>query len=145
MSDEKIFLESGKRVRTLRGALTQADFAERLGVNRKTVERWEAGERLPDGQSLLALMSVFSADVNYILKGERSSTAPALTADEREMLALFKSATLTGKAAAIGALQGAAGASHTSKIHIAGGAHHGQIADVIHNTTTRTPARPRRS
>lgn len=66
---------------------------------------------------------------------------PALSADEQEMLALFRTASLTGKAAAIGALQGAAGATHTSKIHIAGNAS-GQIADVIHNTHAPV-ARPR--
>jgi DNA-binding transcriptional regulator YiaG len=33
----------GQRVRELRGDASQANFAERLGVDRKTVGRWEAG------------------------------------------------------------------------------------------------------
>jgi transcriptional regulator with XRE-family HTH domain len=70
MGHEKIFVDAGRRIAELRGALTQAAFAERLGVDRKTVVRWEAGERLPDGASLLALAREFRADVNYILTGQ---------------------------------------------------------------------------
>lgn len=64
------FEAAGNRIAELRGSMTQAEFATRLGVDRKTVVRWEAGERLPDGASLLALMTEFGADVNYILTGQ---------------------------------------------------------------------------
>lgn len=129
--------------------LNQTELAELAGVQKGAQVNYESGKRAPDTNYMTAILAA-GADVNYILTGQRSSAAaapaPALTPDEREMLALFKSATLTGKAAAIGALQGAAGAGNAPKIHIAGGAHHGQIADVIHNT--HAPAarpRPRRS
>lgn len=45
------------------------EFATRLGVDHKSVSGWEAGKRLPDGSSLLALAEQFAADVNYILTG----------------------------------------------------------------------------
>ena len=93
MSDEKEFADAGSRIRALRGAATQGEFAQRLGVNRKTIERWEAGERLPDGQSLLALMTVCGADVNYILTGQRAggmsqsmSMGPQLRPDQAALL-----------------------------------------------------------
>jgi transcriptional regulator with XRE-family HTH domain len=70
--DEKI-VAIGQRIREVRGRLTQAEFATRLGVDRKTVTRWEAGERMPDGASLLALLSEFDADIQEILTGERHS------------------------------------------------------------------------
>lgn len=92
---EKKFVTAGRRIAELRGELTQAEFAERLGVDRKTVVRWEAGERLPDGASLFALMTEFGADVNYILKGERGAGAiapEALTAGERVMLDNYRHA-----------------------------------------------------
>lgn len=86
------------RIRALRGAATQSDFAGRLGVNRKTVERWEAGERLPDGQSLLALMNVCGADVNYILTGQGSQPTPsALPARQRALLANYEATDEAGK------------------------------------------------
>lgn len=89
MSDGKEFVDAGLRIRALRGVATQGEFAERLGVNRKTVERWEAGERLPDGQSLLALMTVCGADVNYILTGQRSQPVPATAALRPDQAALL--------------------------------------------------------
>ncbi len=124
--------------------LSQEKFGALGGVLKRAQINYEKGERNPDSAYLSAIAAA-GVDVLYVLTGQRSGSVPAptLTADEREMLALFRSATLTGKAAAIGALQGAAGI-HAPKIHIAGGAH-GQIADVIHNTTTRAPARARRS
>lgn len=69
MSEEKKYVEAGSRIAKVRGELSQADFAARVGVDRKTVVRWEAGERLPDGGSLLRLRAEFNADVNYILTG----------------------------------------------------------------------------
>ncbi len=82
MSDAEIFLETGARIRELRGGISQAEFAERLGVDRKTVVRWEAGERLPDGKSLLALMQVFGASASYLLDGHEGGAQLADAAEQ---------------------------------------------------------------
>ncbi len=119
MSDAKEFLEAGLRIRALRGGETQNEFATRLGVNRKTVERWESGERLPDGQSLLALMTVCGADVNFLLTGVRSGGAGlALSAEEQTLLSYFRDASRDVRRAALGALLGAtsSGSSSGAKI-----------------------------
>lgn len=99
----------GRRIESLRGKLSQADFAAKLGVDRKTVGTWERGERLPDTRALLGLWSEFDADPAWVLTG--NGFAPTTTEDERELLALYRSAPLTGKMAAVGALQGAVSAS----------------------------------
>lgn len=98
----------GRRIESLRGALSQADFAGRLSVDRKTIGTWERGERLPDTRALLGLWLEFDADPAWVLTG--GGFAPTTSSDERELLALYRSAPLTGKMAAIGALQGATGA-----------------------------------
>lgn len=95
---------TGARIRQLRGTLTQADFASRLGVDRKSVAGWEAGKRLPDGESLLKLMKEFGADLNYILAGQVSTHEPPLRPELRELVEMYEAAPLEGKAAAIGAL-----------------------------------------
>ncbi|MBS0476494.1 MAG: helix-turn-helix domain-containing protein [Proteobacteria bacterium] len=101
----------GQRVRSVRGERGVGEFADSLGVNRKTVTRWEADEALPDGASLLALHERFGANPGWLLTGAgQAPTNETLSADERELLALFRAAPLAVKAAAIGALQGAAGA-----------------------------------
>ncbi len=69
MEHDQIFFDVGARIRQLRGALGQSEFAERLGVDRKSVAGWEAGKRLPDGKSLLALMQVFGGSASYLLTG----------------------------------------------------------------------------
>ncbi|HQR97597.1 MULTISPECIES: helix-turn-helix transcriptional regulator [unclassified Polaromonas] len=99
MSHDEIFFEAGQRIAELRGDLTQAAFAERLGVDRKTVVGWEAGKRLPDGSSLLALARQFGADVNYILTGRAEVAAGALQPRERALLDNYKHSGKEGQRA----------------------------------------------
>lgn len=80
-------------------------------MNRKTVERWESGERLPDGQSLLALMKECGADVNYILTGKAEHRV--LTSEELTMLEYFRDAKKEVRLAAMGALIGGAAQSQS--------------------------------
>lgn len=99
MPHQEIFFETGLRIAELRGELTQAAFAERLGVDRKTVVGWEAGKRLPDGSSLLALVVEFGADVNYILTGERSGETITLQPREKALLDNYKHSGKEGRRA----------------------------------------------
>ncbi len=94
---EEIFFEVGARIAALRGAMKQSEFAERLGVNRQTVGRWEAGERLPDGTGLLKMREEFGASVDFILTGHAGGAAPALRPDEEELLANYRMANSDGR------------------------------------------------
>lgn len=69
MSHELPFVEVGRRITKLRGEMTQVEFAQRLGVDRKSVAGWEAGKRLPDGASLMRLVDEFGVNLNFILTG----------------------------------------------------------------------------
>lgn len=86
------FFEVGRRIAEVRGGLSQAEFAGRLGVDRKSVNRWEAGERLPDGQSLLKLLTEFGVDLNYILTGQGTSELAALNAIEAALIDNYRHA-----------------------------------------------------
>lgn len=118
----------GKRLKEERERLgfNQTDFAAVGGVGRKSQFNYEDDERKADSAYLAAIAAV-GADVRYIITGERDGPAPeTLTADERELLALFRAASLSVKAAAIGALQGGTGsaAGHSvrgSRNNVAGG------------------------
>jgi transcriptional regulator with XRE-family HTH domain len=107
---------------------TQDEFAAVAGVTRNPYGVWEKGATAPDAKQLSALAGI-GADVQYIVTGIRSDVA--LAPDERELLALYRAAPLTGKAAAVGALQGVlSGASQSGglrDIKIKGGAGH-QVA-----------------
>ena len=116
----------GHRIESLRGKLSQADFAAKLGVDRKTVGTWERGERLPDTRALLGLWSEFDADPAWVLTGK--GFAPTTTEDERELLALYRSASLVGKMSAVGALQGAKDAATTQAKQVFHGDVNGGVA-----------------
>lgn len=89
---EEIFFDVGARIAALRGAMKQSEFGERLDVNRQTVSRWEAGERLPDGSSLLRMHEVFGADITYLITGQSGGVAPALRPDEEALLEHYRAA-----------------------------------------------------
>lgn len=88
--------------------LTIQEVAEASGAKKNTVIDWQKDISSPPAAKLAALVET-GVDVLYVLTGQRS--AQALSADEQELLALFRAASLAGKAAAIGALQGVAGAA----------------------------------
>lgn len=97
MSEHEIFLDVGERITKLRGKLTQAGFAQRLGVSRSSVEGWEAGKRLPDGSSLLRMREAFGADINVLLTGQAGGVAPNNRPDEEELLANYRQANSDGR------------------------------------------------
>lgn len=110
----QLFSERLKDDRVQRG-LTQDQMALAIKMSKRSYCAYEAGETSPSAKLLEALASMGS-DVGYLLTGQRTGgVKPTLTADEEELLALFRAAPLAVKAAAIGALHGAAAAPGAAK------------------------------
>ena len=110
MPKDKNFFLGHKRLAEERARFfaTQQDAADYFGVSRVTWGQCERGNATPSGEVLAGLAQI-GADVLYILTGQRSTAEGSqINADEQELLALFRAAPLAVKAAAIGALQGAA-------------------------------------
>ncbi len=97
MTIDNPYPDVGRRIAQARGARTQADFAAQIGVDRKTVVRWEQGERLPDGASLLAMWQQFQLDPGWLISG--AGEAPQMTGSERHLLAQYRQASAQGKRA----------------------------------------------
>ena len=55
-------------LRKLHGGITQEKLAERMGVSRQTVSKWETGEAYPELDKLLELSSLFSCTLDALLK-----------------------------------------------------------------------------
>ena len=53
--------------------LTQEQLAEKVGVARRTVSRWETGFNMPDLDVLIELADLYGVDLREILSGERKS------------------------------------------------------------------------
>lgn len=71
-------MDLGKRLQELRRekGLSQEALAERLGVTRQAVSKWETGESLPDVYRLAQLSELFGVTTDYLIKGVPPETAP---------------------------------------------------------------------
>lgn len=84
--------------------LSQEELAERLGVSRQAVSRWEAGSTQPDAFNLLQLSKLFGVTADYLLNDDCQSeqNVPAGTSTENSAKAKTKK-LLAAAAAAFGA------------------------------------------
>ena len=53
-----------------KSGLAQEELAERLGVARQSVSKWETGKAMPDSYIMLELCSILEISVNDLLSGE---------------------------------------------------------------------------
>ena len=75
----KTFSEKLLEVRRREG-LSQEQLADRLGVTRQSVSKWESGAAVPELGKLIALSEMFGVSVDYLVKDrmeEPESPAPA--------------------------------------------------------------------
>ena len=49
--------------------VTQDYVAEKLGVNRSTVSKWETGEFLPSTENLIKLAALYNCTIDELLEG----------------------------------------------------------------------------
>ena len=127
----------GTRLRDERERLgmNQDAFAAAGGTKKRALINYEQDERCPDGNFFSAVAMV-GADVLYILTGQRNQST--LTADEQQLLALFRAASLPVKMAAVGALQG--GSTMRKPLNkVVVKSHHGNAAgrDLLITDTTK--------
>jgi transcriptional regulator with XRE-family HTH domain len=68
----------GDRIRRVRGALSQDEFAAQLGISKSAVGKYERGERQPDSDALRSLRDVRGVDINWLLTGEGVAPGEAM-------------------------------------------------------------------
>ncbi len=70
-----------------KNGMSQEDLADRLGVSRQAISRWELGTTMPDAPNLLKLSSLFSVSIDYLLHDDYQSEndAPAVKEVQRTM------------------------------------------------------------
>ena len=57
------FGDNLKRVRKIR-KISQEDLAEKLGVSRQSVSKWETGENYPSMTNIMSLCTIFKCNIN---------------------------------------------------------------------------------
>ena len=53
--------------------ITQEQLAEKFGVSRRTVSRWETGSNMPDLDILIEMADYYDVDLRELIDGERKS------------------------------------------------------------------------
>ena len=68
----------GERIASLRIAhgLSQEAFAEKIGVSRQAVSKWETGAAVPETEKILLISDLFGISTDALLKGEPPAAAP---------------------------------------------------------------------
>ena len=68
-------IKTGEFLKELRKEknITQEELAEKMGVARRTVSRWETGANMPDMDILIDISDFYGVDLREILDGERKN------------------------------------------------------------------------
>ena len=71
-------MDIGKRIAASRkkAGLSQEALAEKLGVSRQAVSRWETGETMPELEKCIALCRALGVSADLLLLGEEQPAAP---------------------------------------------------------------------
>ena len=74
----------GNRIISLRKEqqLSQEEIADKIGVSRQSVSKWETDACAPDAYNLMALAKIFNTSVEYIVTGKTSVDAKSQTNHE---------------------------------------------------------------
>ena len=56
----------GENIKQYRGAMKQAELAEKLGVTTTTISRWENGQNIPSGEMLKKIAEILSTDISCL-------------------------------------------------------------------------------
>lgn len=59
---------SNLKMYRVKSGMTQEDVAEKLGVSRQAVAKWERGESLPDIESCIGLSELFGTTVDMLVR-----------------------------------------------------------------------------
>lgn len=68
---ECVVMDIADRIQTLRKmkGLSQEELAEKTGVSRQAVSKWESGQSAPDLDKIIIMSEYFGVTTDYILKG----------------------------------------------------------------------------
>ena len=67
--------------------LSQEQLAERLGVSRQAVSKWETGSAVPESETLVAISTYFDVSLDYLMKDGITLPEPITGAEEPQTTA----------------------------------------------------------
>ena len=93
----------GNRITTLRKSLqlSQEEMADKLGVSRQAVSKWETDASAPDAFNLIALSELLNTSVEYIVTGKTNDENKSIN---NQANATLKNLSIFGYILAIGGI-----------------------------------------
>jgi transcriptional regulator with XRE-family HTH domain len=73
LTSDETFPGLSNRIKFLRGAHTQKEFGELLGVSKATVSKYESGINIPSSDILKKIASVGNKSIEWLLRGDQPS------------------------------------------------------------------------
>lgn len=101
----------GERLRASRrkARISQQKLAAKVGVDRRTIGRWESGEQTPDPGTLFKCAGVLNTASFYLMGlRDQPDRAEFPAGDERELLGLYRALDPQGRREALDTLKEAA-------------------------------------
>lgn len=76
----------GERLKELRGSLSQAGFASRIGIKQTSYSAWERGVKEPGASVVAKIASAFGVSTDWLLgmSDDRRATSPRLERDSND-------------------------------------------------------------
>ena len=65
---------------------SQEELADRLGVSRQSISKWEGAQSIPDMKKILAMADLFGVSTDYLLTGEVTEKDQLLLSDKMRKL-----------------------------------------------------------
>lgn len=62
--------------------LSQEKLAEKIGVSRQSISKWESGESIPEIERLIELSKIFDVTVDYLVKDDTGNIIDTKTSEE---------------------------------------------------------------
>lgn len=80
----------GEKILNMRKARgwNQEELAERIGVTRQAVSRWESGAAKPDADKIIAICDLFGVSADYLLRDRYSGEGSNLKSEKHSVIAL---------------------------------------------------------
>lgn len=69
----------GQRIRQLRGDLTQAEFAERIGITQAMIWNYENGMQMPKANALFRIAQYSGTSIEWLLTGKTAKRGHVLS------------------------------------------------------------------
>ena len=80
----------GEKIFKLRAkaGISQEQLAEKLGVSRQAVSRWESGETTPDMANIIGLCNIFGVSADHLIRGGETAEAAPVSVQHQPALAV---------------------------------------------------------